>query len=341
MKHLAVIFAASISVSFAVGAPPQKETPSAKKNVMVPKEGGASMSEKDWEAAYQRLLKKEPGVREKVESGGATKAEVIEWMKSQAGKGKSAKRYSGRRVEVKDPAVFRPEDGKVVFSGPQPGEKLLPLSVIGMNGRLKDKKFDPVAVAKGKPQVLIFQDQSPVGVKGLYFLGPVLQRIQDQAKTGLDVTVVFLGDDQQNLKPEDFGYVQRVTNVFQMSRSPDGRDGPGNYGLNRKMAVTIVIARDGKVAHNFTFATPMLYADPHILGAVAEVIGEKRETVSGWLSAADGDPKMAGTGMTKRGKANAKPLAAFAQKLKGLVKAGKLSREEAIELYQIISPDSD
>ena len=38
----------------------------------------------DWEEAYTRLLKEYPGVREKVESGGATKEQVIDWMKKQA-----------------------------------------------------------------------------------------------------------------------------------------------------------------------------------------------------------------------------------------------------------------
>jgi len=38
----------------------------------------------DWEEAYTQLLKKHPGVREKVESGGATKQQVIAWMKKRA-----------------------------------------------------------------------------------------------------------------------------------------------------------------------------------------------------------------------------------------------------------------
>ncbi len=38
----------------------------------------------DWEEAYTQLLKKDPGVREKVESGGATQEQVIAWMKKQA-----------------------------------------------------------------------------------------------------------------------------------------------------------------------------------------------------------------------------------------------------------------
>jgi len=38
----------------------------------------------DWEEAYTQLLKKNPSVREKVESGGATKEQVIDWMKKRA-----------------------------------------------------------------------------------------------------------------------------------------------------------------------------------------------------------------------------------------------------------------
>jgi hypothetical protein len=38
----------------------------------------------DWEEAYTQLLKNNSGVREKVESGGATKEQVIAWMKKQA-----------------------------------------------------------------------------------------------------------------------------------------------------------------------------------------------------------------------------------------------------------------
>jgi hypothetical protein len=39
----------------------------------------------DWEEAYAQLLKKDSGVRKKVENGGATKEQVIAWMKSQGG----------------------------------------------------------------------------------------------------------------------------------------------------------------------------------------------------------------------------------------------------------------
>ena len=45
-------------------------------------------SEVDWEQSYQQLLEKNPGVREKIENGQATKQDVIAWMKNQKGSGK-------------------------------------------------------------------------------------------------------------------------------------------------------------------------------------------------------------------------------------------------------------
>ena len=41
----------------------------------------------DWEAAYQKLLETDPTIREKVESGNATKDQIIGWMKQVKGKG--------------------------------------------------------------------------------------------------------------------------------------------------------------------------------------------------------------------------------------------------------------
>jgi len=48
----------------------------------------AGTSDADFEKAYQQLLEKDPGVREKIENGQATKEDVIAWMKNQKGSGK-------------------------------------------------------------------------------------------------------------------------------------------------------------------------------------------------------------------------------------------------------------
>ena len=44
----------------------------------------------DWETAYERILKINAKLREKVESGETTKEEVIEWMMKRQGGGKNA-----------------------------------------------------------------------------------------------------------------------------------------------------------------------------------------------------------------------------------------------------------
>ena len=115
--------------------------------------------------------------------------------------------------------------------------------------------------------------------------------------------------------------------------SQGGRDGPGAYGLNRTISQTIILARDGKVTRNFVFPEPLLYADPHVMGGIAELIGEQRETVAVWLNeAAAGERPRAGGDRARRQRA-------LGGKLRGLVEAGKLTREEAGELYRAAFPE--
>ena len=54
-------------------------------------------ADRDWDKAYEQLLKNSPALRQKVESGGATKEQVIAWMKQRAGdgKGKTGKGTAG------------------------------------------------------------------------------------------------------------------------------------------------------------------------------------------------------------------------------------------------------
>jgi hypothetical protein len=59
-----------------------------------------------------------------------------------------------------------------------------------------------------------------------------------------------------------------------MSISPDGAEGPGAYGLNRNVALTVLVGKDSRVTHNFALVQPSLQADlPEILAAIVEVAG--------------------------------------------------------------------
>ena len=189
--------------------------------------------------------------------------------------------YENRRqVRIADPKNFSTSQEKQIFSGPQPGEKLPPLKATGISGVAKGKTFDFIAKADGQPLVLLLQDESGVGLRGLYDISRMVEKISNESKQKLQMSVVFLSDDPAALKQ----ITRHVPENVLVGISPDGREGPGNYGLNRNVAQTIIIAKEGKVLHNFAFTQPLLFADPHVLGAIAAVIQEQPETVAKWLN---------------------------------------------------------
>ena len=61
----------------------------------------AGKSDTDWEKAYQQLLQKDPGVREKIENGQATKEDVIAWMKNEKGDAKNGAPANPNDSELK------------------------------------------------------------------------------------------------------------------------------------------------------------------------------------------------------------------------------------------------
>ena len=239
-----------------------------------------------------------------------------------------------RKVGVKDPAGFKTE-GKQIFSGPQPGEKLPAFTATSLAGDKKGKELDPITSAGNKLQVLFFQDVSRVAIAGLFSVMDAIGKIERKTDKDLQITCVFLSDDADSIRKglrRGFSVLlERGIDVVAVSQG--GRDGPGAYGLNRTISQTIILARDGKVTRNFVFPEPLLYADPHVMGGIAELIGEKRETVAGWLNEpASGERPRAGGDRARRQRA-------LGGKLRGLVEAGKLTREEAGVLYRAAFPE--
>ena len=68
-----------------------KEVSKPKANQSAGNQKTTGKSKVDWDQAYQQLLEKDPGVREKIENGQATKEDVIAWMKNQKSSGKEKK----------------------------------------------------------------------------------------------------------------------------------------------------------------------------------------------------------------------------------------------------------
>jgi len=258
--------------------------------------------------------------------------------KEQRSAGRERREYDQNKFPVKDPDGFKVE-GESVFSGPQPGEKLRGLKATSIIGDDKGQEIDPIAVAGDKPQILFFQDESGVAVRGLYGVVDAIGKINRKTDKDLHVACVFLSDDPDSIT--SFGGMLptlRERGIDVIAVSKDGRDGPGAYGLNRTVSQTIILARDGKVTRNFVFRQGMLFADPHVMGGVAELIDEDRETVAGWLAEANEEAAR----MRMRGRRGddgdndpqSAAKAALREKLGEFVRAGKLTREEAGELYE-------
>lgn len=240
-------------------------------------------SDVDWERKYEQLLRDRPEIRRKVESGQATREQVLQWLMDGGDSKKPERDYYGTNIEIEDPADFQNAKGEVVYSGPQPGERLPAFNATGIRGDRDGEEFNPVSIADGGPLVLIFQDNSVVGQKGLLLCGQALARIAERSPDGLHVSATFLVDDRTTGLLFEYDFMDKIDEVIEMSVSPDRRDGPGIYGLNRNVGMTIIVAKDSRVLHNFVFIQPMLYPDPHVFGAIAEAIGVERETVAGWL----------------------------------------------------------
>ncbi|MDE0682682.1 MAG: biopolymer transporter ExbD, partial [Candidatus Poribacteria bacterium] len=201
-----------------------------------------------------------------------------------AAKRRNENRYRPENVEVKAPAEFKKVQGATLFSGPQPGEKLPPLKAKAINGETKGKTSDVIAKADGQLLVLFLQDESGLGLRGLVGVSRLLAQIADKSKQTMHISAVFLGDTPDTVENQVSKLVPHIPSEVLLGISQDGREGPGSYGLNRNVAQTVIIAKDGKVLHNFAFTQPMLRPDPYVLGAVGDAIGVQPATLEKWLN---------------------------------------------------------
>lgn len=159
-----------------------------------------------------------------------------------------------------------------IFSGPQVGEKLPAFKVRGVFDEEAGKELDFVSQAGEKPIVLVFVHD--VNRQSVSVVRVLTGYTTSRAKDGLTTGVVWLNDDataiENRLKQMRHALTPKATNGISM----DGREGPGSYGLNRNVQLTILIGKEGKVTGNFALVQPSLQVDlPKILASVVAVAG--------------------------------------------------------------------
>ena len=157
-----------------------------------------------------------------------------------------------------------------VFSGPQPGESIVPFQTKVVFGDDAGKTIDVLTDESPALTIFVHEVTRPsIGITRL--LATYATKLKK-----LDTHVIFLTDDG----PATEAWMKRARHALPRGVSPlisvDGIEGPGVYGLNRHVQVTALVTKDGKVTDNFALVQPSIQADaPKIGKAMAQAVGEK------------------------------------------------------------------
>lgn len=169
-----------------------------------------------------------------------------------------------------------------VFSGPQVGEKLSEFDVdwfgdrtgnnVSEEDKTPTKPRDRTVQLGDGPSVIIFVHELTRPGFGLArTLGNFCATRRDRR---LQTIIVFLTEDSTKTLAWMSSVKKHFVDGVAYCVSTDGIEGPGSYGLNRKVTMTVLIGDDGRVSDNFALVQPSIQADgPGILAAIAGVTG--------------------------------------------------------------------
>jgi hypothetical protein len=158
-----------------------------------------------------------------------------------------------------------------VPSGPQVGDSLKDFKVHAFSGNDAGKDVDVLKKLGNQPILLIFVHK--ITRPALRFLRPVDDHVSKENKQAAQV--VWLAED----KEKTLEYLKRAQSSLNLKMpigvSLDGKDGPGTYGLNDKVTLTILLAREQKVLANFALVDPNETDAPKVIAALDRLLGKK------------------------------------------------------------------
>jgi hypothetical protein len=166
--------------------------------------------------------------------------------------------------------------GDQVFSGPQPGEKLTAFKVHAFSGPAAGKEIQLLADPKDTPRVLVFIHE--LNRLAFQLLRPVDQYAARLHKDGLETHFIMLTADRAKTEQYLEGAQKALALAAPIVISLDGIEGPGNYGLNRKVTLTVLVARGNKVVANFAIVQPNDTDAPKVAAAIAKLMGKTPPT---------------------------------------------------------------
>jgi hypothetical protein len=179
-----------------------------------------------------------------------------------------------------DPAAA----SETIVSGPEAGTALTPIRCVG-----SDAEFDVAEKIGNAPGAVLFiheltRNTAPV-INGLD------QLASDHAISGFRSFTVMLGADRTAGEDQ----AGRVNGSLKL-RNPivlglDGAEGPGNYALNRKAALTLLFCKDGKVQRSEALTDTGPNDVPKIRKWAEEVAGPLPKDRGALVAALPGEEK--------------------------------------------------
>jgi hypothetical protein len=206
-------------------------------------------------------------------------ASLAFWPECSDAQSQDPKEPATQSEAAKDPRVPAQD---AVFSGPQVDEELAPLKMILGLGDQAGRTIDPVAGADAKPIVLVFVHD--VNRQTISMTRILTNYTLSRSKEGLHSAVVLLAEDTTGAINTLKRIQHALTANVPTGVSPDGLEGPGEYGLNRSVQMTILVANKNRVTANFALIQPSLQVDlPNIVRAVIAQIGGPEPKLSDLL----------------------------------------------------------
>lgn len=185
-------------------------------------------------------------------------------------------------------------DAQTIVSGPQAGIPLTPVKVYDGLGAHAGKEFDAAAEIGPNPGALLFVH---IMTRNTYHVIRGLDQLAGRnALMGFKSYTIYLtadrtsGETQARLRNglATGGHKFSVTGKFGALKlenpimlNLDGKDGPGNYALNRRAVLTLVMLRDGKVHSSHAFTDTGEQDLPLLERLVGEVVGPMPEDAAG------------------------------------------------------------
>lgn len=174
------------------------------------------------------------------------------------------------------------QEKEPVFSGPQAGEPLVSFKVAELLDARDGEELDPIEDSNGKPLVLIFVHEVTRPSVGL--TRAITQYVEKWKSNDLQGAVIFLTDDPTETRNWAQRARKAIPQQFPVGVSTDGIEGPGAYGLNRNVMMTVLVGKANRVTANFALVQPSIQADGYrIVKAIAETLEVEVPTQEAFL----------------------------------------------------------